>query len=302
VPHGGRAGGARLRGGDARELSAQRASEVEGSVLDGHRTLLLTCAAALASVLILFALGASGWPGQGNGCRETQRPACFCETPREGLVAQPANTLSNLGFITVGLVIAAWADAQRRRGFRDGPANPITRGSFHPALFAVVTALLGPGSMALHATLTRWGGHVDVASMYLFAALLVTHGLGRIAPLPPPRFLAAWALLSSGLVATKLWVPISSDFVFGAVLAAAAAIDLAVRRRRPDLRRDGRLLALGGAFFAVAFAIWLPSRSGGALCVPGSWLQGHAAWHVLCALAAGSLFLYLRSERSVPAI
>ena len=47
----------------------------------------------------------------------------------------------------------------------------------------------------------------------------------------------------------------------------------------------------------VAFGIWLLSNAG--WCDPASLLQGHAAWHLLCALAAYWLFRLYASERSV---
>ena len=67
-------------------------------------------------------------------------------------------------------------------------------------------------------------------------------------------------------------------------------------RRRPfvTIRRRWAVAAL--ALFLAAFAVWIPSRSGGALCDPDSWIQGHAVWHLLCAAAAGCLFVYFLSE------
>ena len=59
---------------------------------------------------------------------------------------------------------------------------------------------------------------------------------------------------------------------------------------------DRRLVVLAVASFLTAFAIWLPSLTGGPLCDPESWIQGHAIWHLLCACAAGAVFLYYRSE------
>jgi hypothetical protein len=151
--------------------------------------------------------------------------------------------------------------------------------------------------MALHASFTRWGGDVDVASMYLYASLLVAYGVARAYALSVRGFVALYAPLACLLVASKLASPWNSDVIFGGVLAVAGASDaLAVHRRR-DLVRDRRFLLAALALFAVASAIWLPSRTGGPLCVPGSWIQGHAAWHLLCAASAGALFAYLRSEQ-----
>jgi hypothetical protein len=281
--------------------------------LADHRALALTAAATAAALAALLALGLGGWPGEPNGCAEAMRPNCFCEGPRPGLVAQPANTFSNLGFVAVGLALAALADRDRRsfdrgrsfdppqpparRAIRSPAAAPLRQAPSIQALFAVVTALLGPGSMALHASFTRWGGHVDVASMYLHASLLVAYGVARAYALSVRGFAALYVPLACLLVASKVAGPWSSDLIFAGVLAAAGASDVLAVRRRREWTRDRRLLLGALALFAAAFAIWLPSRSGGALCDPGSWLQGHAAWHLLCAGSAGLLFAYLRSER-----
>lgn len=261
--------------------------------------------AALAGVALLAAAGQGGWQGQRAECLgAVTHPKCFCERARPRLVAQPANTASNLAFVLVGLAIAAGVDRDRRRraaGRPPEPANAMTRDAFLPGCYAVVVALLGPGSMALHASLTRWGGRLDVASMYVFAAFLVAYGAMQAAAWGRARFVMLYATLAAALVASKLWTPIESDWIFGATLGAAAVSDGAVRRVRPTLRRDGRWLLASLGLFGLAFAIWLPSQSGGALCDPESLLQGHAAWHALCALAAGALFLYLRSERELNA-
>ena len=44
----------------------------------------------------------------------------------------------------------------------------------------------------------------------------------------------------------------------------------------------------------VAFTIWLLSNAG--WCDPDSLLQGHAAWHLLCAVAAYWLYRLYASE------
>jgi hypothetical protein len=45
----------------------------------------------------------------------------------------------------------------------------------------------------------------------------------------------------------------------------------------------------------VASVIWNASQHG--LCDPHSLLQGHAAWHLLCAVSAYFLFRFYASER-----
>jgi hypothetical protein len=259
--------------------------------------LWITLAAVTLALAVLGGFALAGWPGEPNGCLETF--GCFCEAPRPGLVRQPANTISNVGFIATGLAIAAEAGRRRARGWTPSAGDPPVARGLLPGLCAVVVALLGPGSMALHGSLTRWGGQADVLSMYLWAALALAYAALRAARLSRGAFAALFAALCAVLAWTKFRVAFSSDVIFGLLIGGFAAGEAIVWRRRRDLRQERRWLSLSGLLFAAAFAIWLPSRRpDGPLCNPHSLLQGHAAWHLLCAAAAGSIWLYWRSERA----
>jgi hypothetical protein len=265
--------------------------------MTGRATFWTILAVALA-MAGLFALDRGGWPGEPNGCREQMRPNCFCERPRLQGVAQPANTWSNLGFVAAGVGIALAVDRRRGRGPSTHAArsNPMTEGFFHPTLYAIVVALLGPGSMALHATLTRWGGQLDVMSMYLFIAFVSSYGLMRAYSLGRGAFVAIYGVQLLVLAWTKFRLPVDSNFVFGAMIAVAIATDRVFAIRRPDLVVDRRWLLLAAGLFGTAFAIWIPSRSAGPLCDPDSLIQGHAIWHLLCAGATLAIYGYLCSE------
>ncbi len=87
----------------------------------------------------MYLAARGGWLGTDVG-----RGDGFCEAARSGWLKQPANALSNLGFVVAGLAI----------GWRAGlPEGRLARPGLAPA-FAVVVVLLGPGSMAMHATQT----------------------------------------------------------------------------------------------------------------------------------------------------
>ncbi len=264
------------------------------------RTFALVAFVVAVATAALFALGRDGWPGAPNGC--IGRDTCFCEAFHEGPVKQPANTWSNLGFVLVGLAIAAQRDADRRKPDARLEGRPLASSDYPVTLLALVTGLLGPGSMALHASMTWWGGRLDVGSMYLWASFPLAYSLGRALRWSPLDFTLAYLALASVLVASLFSPPAWSDAVFGVLVAGIGGAQLLVRLRRPDLRYDARWLAAAGLCFGLAFALWLPSRrSTGALCAPDSWLQGHAAWHLLCGTATGCMYLHLRSERSIAA-
>jgi hypothetical protein len=260
--------------------------------------LWITAAAVALSLAVLLGFALAGWPGAPNRCLETF--GCFCEAARPGLVRQPANTFSNFGFVAVGLAIAA-AHGRMRAGRTRAPTNPLTKGRLVSTLCSVAVALLGPGSMFLHASLTGWGGALDVLSMYLWVTFGIAYAALRAASLSQRGFVALYAALFAAAAWSKLATDVSSDVVFGLGIAGFLLGEAAVWRRRRALRQERRWLALAALCFGVAFALWLPSRRpDGALCDPHSLLQGHAAWHLLSAAAAGAIWLYWRSERYEP--
>ena len=55
--------------------------------------------------LLFFILAALDWPGGADNCLVGGRDICFCEAIGQGLIKQPWNTWTNLGFILVGLGI-----------------------------------------------------------------------------------------------------------------------------------------------------------------------------------------------------
>ena len=122
-----------------------------------------------ATSLGLFALAvAGGWLGPDVG-----RGAQFCEVS-SGPIDQPVNTLSNLGFVVAGLAIAARAGRPGGLG-----TSTMARRPGLAVAFACLVVLLGPASMAMHATETELGGHLDMLSMYLVAAFAVSYAAMR---------------------------------------------------------------------------------------------------------------------------
>ncbi|MDC0214211.1 ceramidase domain-containing protein [Gammaproteobacteria bacterium] len=53
---------------------------------------------------------------------------------------------------------------------------------------------------------------------------------------------------------------------------------------------------LGIAAYILAFLIWLKGRPDNPWCVPDSWVQLHALWHLLTAAATWCFFKFLRTE------
>lgn len=250
----------------------------------------VTGTVAAVSVGLLAAALGSGWLGP-----DVWRGATFCEAAVHGPVVQPANTWSNAGFVVAGLVIAWRAGDVERRG------ATFTR---YPALatcFACLVVLLGPGSAAMHATQSALGGHLDVLSMYLVAGFAAAYALMRWTRRGPGTFAAVLAALVLACELVGRWdreIPVvmfSGNLAFGVLLVLAVTLEVRIARRG-EVSLDLRYAWLAVAAMAAAFAIWNLSRHG--LCRPHSLLQGHAAWHLLNALAAYLLYRLYASERA----
>jgi hypothetical protein len=253
--------------------------------------------------LLALAIG-HGWLGADVG-----RGSGFCEVPHGAgwpghwvqHLVQPANSLSNLGFVVAGLVVG-WQAGDRSRL---GDVLPRLRGL--PTAYAVVTVLLGPASAAMHATGTALGGHLDLLSMYLIASFAAAYALMRLVGQGAVFFFQLFLLLVAGceLVGTlQGHVPVVHDagnLVFGILLVTAMAVETVLWRRRGAATRTDIRWGVGAVTsMLVAFVIW--NLAQGPWCAPTSWLQGHAAWHLLDAVAAYLLFRLYASERVTEAL
>jgi hypothetical protein len=248
-------------------------------------------AATTAAISLGLVVGgaAAGWLGPDTG-----RGDGFCEAATSGWIRQPANTWSNLAFVAAGLAVAC------RAGTRRGRLWP------HPWLatvLAVVIVLLGPASMAMHATQSSLGGRLDLLSMYLLAAFAASYAWMRVLRRGLGFLLVAGLalLVSCELVENAEWrVPVvmsGANLAFGIVLLLATFGELLLLRRK-DLHRDVRWGFAAVGTLGLAFAIWTAARTGGPVCRPDSIVQGHAVWHVLDAVAAWFLYRFYASETS----
>lgn len=246
---------------------------------------------ALASLGLLFIGVYAGWLGPDVG-----RGANFCEAPHAGCIKQPANTWSNLGFVIAGLAIAV------RLRSPEGLTGTFAQHPTLPQAYAILVVLLGPASMAMHATQSSLGGLLDLASMYLVAAFIAGYALMRLLERGPGflagAFVAVVALCQlAGLWTTEIPVVMyAGNVAFAFFLALGLGVEVVLVRQ--GLVVHGRWAAGAVACMAVAFAIWSQAKTGSRFCLPDSIIQGHAVWHLLCAAATYCLFRYYASESS----
>ena len=125
--------------------------------------------ALIASISFLFlfitlsALGLIQSTEASNLIGEASR---WCERVSGGLFREPVNTLSNLGFMVIGLYIF-WVLCNDKKN----STNPFIGINKISILYASVVIYLGPGSMLMHGTNTEWGAWADNLSMIMYIIL-----------------------------------------------------------------------------------------------------------------------------------
>jgi ceramidase len=256
------------------------------------RPLVVAGVTAVLSLALVLAAARWGWLGPDVG-----RGDGFCEAARASWIRQPANTWSNLAFVIAGLAVAWYAGDRLRLG--------LTMGA-HPGLataYAVLVVLLGPGSMAMHATQSDLGGHLDLLSMFLVSGFALAYALMRFLRRGPALMSAVFFI--AVLVGMAVHLRGGSVAVLGHLGNAAFAVQLwvavglevaLIRRRTP--RQDIWFGVASLATLTVAFAIWTTGKRDHAWCRPDTLFQQHGAWHVLCAVAAYLLFRHYAAERA----
>ena len=115
---------------------------------------------------IFFILSSFGLIQSSEGASLIGEASRWCERVSGGLFREPLNTLSNLGFMIVGLYMF-WVICNDKQN----STNPFIGITPISVLYASVVIYLGPGSMLMHGTNTEWGGWADNLSMIMFIIL-----------------------------------------------------------------------------------------------------------------------------------
>lgn len=243
-------------------------------------------------VVIFYVALSSSWFGLAEGVG-----GIFCEAAHQGLVIQPVNTYSNIGFILSGLV-CAWILSYQK----NNTSGFFFKHPFIPLFYCLITIMLGPCSAAMHATETRLGGLFDMNSMYLFGGFMFSFALVRYYNLNSVVF----AVLYFGSVAVCNYAGLyktifgynfyPGNAIFGFVCVTGMLFEgLNYKKNKPIIQFNYAIYC--SLSFLVAFIVWHFGYDGHCFCNPNAWFQWHGVWHLLCALSTYFLFRYYISER-----
>ena len=135
-------------------------------MLDKFYHFYIALIASISFLFLFFTLSALGLIQSTEASNLIGEASRWCERVSGGLFREPVNTLSNLGFMIVGLYIF-WILCNDKRNSN----NPFIGTNKISILYASVVIYLGPGSMLMHGTNTEWGAWADNLSMIMYIIL-----------------------------------------------------------------------------------------------------------------------------------
>lgn len=219
----------------------------------------------------------------------------------ESIFRTRSNTWSNLAFVFVGLYAIALGlhDRMRASDVRNGylvgtPALSV--------LFGIGCCYLGIASGIFHASLTRWGQQLDVASMYAPLLVLIAIAIGKLWSMARPGAWNLWPVLAVAALLASVYLYVykwemSSVNVLSSLILSTAVLRFPIYLWQP--RYSLRWIAL--SFLALVLAIICRQTDvAGNFSGPDAWLQGHALWHVLNGVCLACIYIYDRSEYVEP--
>lgn len=259
---------------------------------------LLPASAEAASEEPITDLMTNPWSGMRPATCMPDR--CFCEGVGAGIIRQPINTWSNLGFVLVGLMTLAVAVQDFTLAPPVKHPNLMRRIWIYPVIYGAATILIGIGSMLYHTTLAFAWQTLDVTSIYLLASFMLLYNVSRLRQIMGSLFAGSYVLINAALAYLAIRWPHTRRYIFVVLALAVLVTEWLVHcKRRPRMRMVYLWAAIGS--LAAAGLAWVADLAAmiglaGVPCAPNGWLQGHALWHILMAALIGFVYCYFRSE------
>jgi hypothetical protein len=183
--------------------------------------------------------------------------ADFAENNICGLVAQPANVISSIAYIIAGIY------------FYNQTKNPI---------YSTLLIIVGIGSIALHATVTRFGQILDFGAMFAIIMYFLYQVLKSSTALRPKFIIYLVTLLLIIESAVLIYAVKYRIAVLAVVLVALLIIET---RSIITNKSESQLWNRGWIVFLLSFAVWLLDEYRyWDIDTIEHYFNAHAIWHI----------------------
>jgi hypothetical protein len=112
-------------------------------------------------------------------------------------------------------------------------------GGFYPALYARIVTYSGVGAAFFHASLTDWGGKLDLASMVLSFGFWLMYNVTRVFAFSQKQFTALFLGLAAALLVPRVVFGILGFEIFAGLVAAVLLSEVLVARNSLRVQRHG---------------------------------------------------------------
>jgi hypothetical protein len=155
--------------------------------------------AVVAFGVVFVAFGLSGWGPPAANEQAIGEISRWCERVSGGLLREPSNTLGNLGFVFAGL----WMFWRLGRDVETDrpPHNRFTGLTPVAIVYAAASVFLGPGSMVMHGSHTRFGAWIDNVSMVAYILIPWLFNLAMLGGWRNRTFFGVYTLTLAGYAA-----------------------------------------------------------------------------------------------------
>jgi hypothetical protein len=205
----------------------------------------------------------------------------FCEKRIiNGKLSQPINTLSSFSFIIIAILILI-------------TKNTVILTPLFKKLFVITLSFMALSTILAHQNPSnKFLGHLDMYSMVVFVIFIILSNIAVIKKFSDKQLLNWFLFLT--VLSTILFKYLNlSVFI---ILMFILVISFASIMFNNKFTKKNIYIYTSGIIFLFALIIWKYSKTGQRFCNPYSIIQGHAIWHILCAI---SIFFILKFYQSI---
>lgn len=210
----------------------------------------------------------------------------FCENLLCGSIRQPANTISNAAFIICGLILMK---SERKQG-------NFNFDSYY--LMAIASIMIGITSGVYHASMTFFWQFFDVSSMFMLILIALTFNFIRLKWIKSSMYIPTYlGMLLFSMMLMLLIKGKSGEYIFGVEVTLTILTEYLIFKSGAKVIFRPFLQAIG--IFLLSFLIWNGDIRGWWCDPDNHYIQGHAIWHVLNAVAIWYLYKFYKQFQKI---